>query len=84
VDCGTSGGVLGLERGYCLMIGGEPDVVRSLDPIFAPSRPAPATHRARPAASNGRGTAEAGYLHCGRTGAGHFGKDVCTTASSMA
>jgi 6-phosphogluconate dehydrogenase len=76
VDCGTSGGVWGLERGYCLMIGGEPDVVRHLDPIFATLAPGlgtiPRTSDAAPVA----GTAEHGYLHCGPNGAGHFVKMV--------
>jgi 6-phosphogluconate dehydrogenase len=76
VDCGTSGGVWGAERGYCLMIGGEPDVVRRLDPLFATLAPgrgaaAPTPGRARPG-----GTAEEGYLHCGPNGAGHFVKMV--------
>jgi 6-phosphogluconate dehydrogenase len=75
VDCGTSGGVWGLERGYCLMIGGEPDVVRRLDPLF--STLAPGADGAPPTPGrNGRGTAEAGYLHCGPNGAGHFVKMV--------
>ena len=76
VDVGTSGGVWGLEQGYCLMIGGDDDVVRHLDPIFAALAPgieaAPRT--------DGRekldGTAEQGYLHCGSNGAGHFVKMV--------
>jgi 6-phosphogluconate dehydrogenase len=76
VDVGTSGGVWGLERGYCQMIGGEADVVRHLDPLFAslapPIESAPRT--------SGReklgGTAEHGYLHCGPAGAGHFVKMV--------
>ncbi|MGH8228164.1 MAG: phosphogluconate dehydrogenase (NAD(+)-dependent, decarboxylating) [Steroidobacteraceae bacterium] len=70
VDVGTSGGVLGLERGYCLMIGGEPEVVASLDPIFATLAPG-----GRPPAAGHR-TAEMGYLHCGPEGAGHFVKMV--------
>jgi 6-phosphogluconate dehydrogenase len=76
LDVGTSGGVWGLERGYCLMIGGEPDVVRRLDPIFAalaPGREAAPPTRGR---GEGRGTADAGYLHCGPHGAGHFVKMV--------
>jgi 6-phosphogluconate dehydrogenase len=76
VDAGTSGGVWGLERGYCLMIGGEPEVVRRLDPIFAALAPgyeaAPATEGRKP----GQGTADRGYLHCGPNGAGHFVKMV--------
>ena len=79
VDAGTSGGVWGLERGYCLMIGGEPDVVRYLDPIFATLAPSvdsvPSTP-ARAAKPGGRSTAEHGYLHCGPSGAGHFVKMV--------
>jgi len=76
VDVGTSGGVYGLERGFCLMIGGEPEVVQRLDPIFATLAPgqasAPATHGRPP----GQGTADQGYLHCGPNGAGHFVKMV--------
>jgi 6-phosphogluconate dehydrogenase len=76
VDMGTSGGVWGLERGYCLMIGGEEEVVRHLDPIFATLAPG----RGDIARTDGRegsgGTAESGYLHCGPTGAGHFVKMV--------
>ena len=76
VDCGTSGGVWGLERGYCLMIGGETDVVRRLDPIFATLAPGPGS--VPPTAGRRRqgGTAERGYLHCGPSGAGHFVKMV--------
>jgi 6-phosphogluconate dehydrogenase len=75
VDVGTSGGVWGRERGYCLMIGGEPNVVRHLDPIFAALAPgvgaAPRTpDRTEPT------TSEQGYLHCGSSGAGHFVKMV--------
>jgi len=69
VDVGTSGGVAGLERGYCLMIGGEPAVVERLGPIFATLAPGAE-------ASTGGGTAAQGYLHCGPTGAGHFVKMV--------
>ncbi len=78
VDVGTSGGVFGLERGFCLMIGGDDEVVQRLDPIFAALAPgvdaAPRTpgREGRDAAS----TAEAGYLHCGPSGAGHFVKMV--------
>jgi 6-phosphogluconate dehydrogenase len=75
VDCGTSGGVLGLERGYCLMIGGERDVVEHLDPIFKALAPGqgnvPPTQGAAPGS-----TASSGYLHCGGNGAGHFVKMV--------
>lgn len=77
VDCGTSGGVWGLERGYCQMIGGEPDIVRHLDPIFAALAPdidsAPPTPGRKPGSGS---TAEHGYLHCGPNGAGHFVKMV--------
>lgn len=71
VDCGTSGGVFGLERGYCLMIGGELEVVQRLEPIFASLAPG-----RQGAASDGKGSAELGYLHCGPNGAGHFVKMV--------
>jgi 6-phosphogluconate dehydrogenase len=75
VDMGTSGGVWGLERGYCLMIGGEPDVVRHLDPFF--STLAPGRGTIEPTAGRERkSTAEEGYLHCGPSGAGHFVKMV--------
>jgi 6-phosphogluconate dehydrogenase len=77
VDSGTSGGVWGLERGFCQMIGGEPDVVKHLDPIFATLAPAvgsaPPTPQRGP---NTAGTAEHGYLHCGPSGAGHFVKMI--------
>jgi 6-phosphogluconate dehydrogenase len=74
VDCGTSGGVWGLERGYCLMIGGETNVVRRLDAIFATLAPGMGSI---PRTPGGRGgTAERGYLHCGAHGAGHFVKMV--------
>jgi 6-phosphogluconate dehydrogenase len=88
VDVGTSGGVLGLERGFCLMIGGEPQVVRALDPIFATLAPganarlqSAAGGRSTPAprtatASTAQGNAPQGYLHCGPSGAGHFVKMV--------
>jgi 6-phosphogluconate dehydrogenase len=75
VDCGTSGGVLGLERGYCLMIGGEPAVVAHLDPLFASLSPG-AGDIARTPGRKPSGTAEQGYLHCGPNGAGHFVKMV--------
>jgi 6-phosphogluconate dehydrogenase len=73
VDCGTSGGVWGLERGYCLMIGGEPDIVRHLDPIFAALSPGPPEGGPY---DGPHGTAQRGYLHCGPPGAGHFVKMV--------
>ncbi len=75
VDCGTSGGIAGLERGYCLMIGGEAATVRRLDPIFATLAPGPGG-TATPGRQQRRGTAEQGYLHCGPAGAGHFVKMV--------
>ncbi|MGP3965599.1 phosphogluconate dehydrogenase (NAD(+)-dependent, decarboxylating) [Nonomuraea sp. 3N208] len=75
IDCGTSGGVWGLERGYCLMIGGENEPVERLDPIFATI--APGTGTAEPTPGRTRdGTAPHGYLHCGPNGAGHFVKMV--------
>jgi 6-phosphogluconate dehydrogenase len=75
VDCGTSGGVWGLERGYCLMIGGEDAAVRRLDPVFRTI--APGRGSAEPTPSRTRdGTAPEGYLHCGPSGAGHFVKMV--------
>jgi 6-phosphogluconate dehydrogenase len=77
VDAGTSGGVWGLDRGYCLMIGGEPEIVQHLDPIFKTLSPGrgsidrtPGRDKAQPS------TAEDGYLHCGQSGAGHFVKMV--------
>ena len=77
VDVGTSGGVFGLERGYCLMIGGEPAIVRHLDPIFASLAPGPRRRRAHArAGGDALGQAEQGYLHCGPSGAGHFVKMV--------
>jgi len=76
VDCGTSGGVWGLERGYCLMIGGEPEVVRRLDPLFATLAPGPGEIARTPGRERRGGTAERGYLHCGPNGAGHFVKMV--------
>jgi 6-phosphogluconate dehydrogenase len=76
VDAGTSGGVWGSERGYCLMIGGEQDVVRHLDPIFATLSPGIGTASRTPGRDKTGGTAEHGYLHCGPSGAGHFVKMV--------
>jgi 6-phosphogluconate dehydrogenase len=76
VDVGTSGGVWGRERGYCLMIGGEPDVVRRLDPIFAALAPGVGATPRTPGREQVGGTAEQGYLHCGPSGAGHFVKMV--------
>jgi 6-phosphogluconate dehydrogenase len=76
VDMGTSGGVWGLERGYCLMIGGERPVVERLDPIFRALAPGAGTIPRTPGRASKEGTAELGYLHCGPTGAGHFVKMV--------
>jgi len=76
VDVGTSGGVWGLERGYCMMIGGPAAAVQRLDPIFATLAPGAGTIGRTPGRSAGRGTAELGYLHCGGSGAGHFVKMV--------
>ena len=76
VDCGTSGGVFGLERGYCLMIGGEESVVTHLDPIFKSLAPGKGSVEATRGRAAGKGTAEEGYLHCGPNGAGHFVKMV--------
>src|SRR6202035_2311802 len=76
VDVGTSGGVWGLERGYCLMIGGEDAVVKRLDPIFATLAPSIDSAPRTPGRENVGGTAEHGYLHCGPNGAGHFVKMV--------
>lgn len=76
VDVGTSGGVWGLERGYCMMIGGENAVVKQLDPIFATLAPGAGTIARTPGRTKVGGTAEQGYLHCGPSGAGHFVKMV--------
>jgi 6-phosphogluconate dehydrogenase len=76
VDVGTSGGVWGLERGYCMMIGGEDQVVKRLDPIFATLAPGIGTIPRTPGREKLGGTAEQGYLHCGPNGAGHFVKMV--------
>jgi len=76
VDVGTSGGVWGRERGYCLMIGGEAPVVGHLDPIFAQLAPGAGDIPRTPGREGTRGTAERGYLHCGPNGAGHFVKMV--------
>ncbi len=76
VDCGTSGGVWGLDRGYCLMIGGEPETVKRLDPIFATLAPGVGSIPPTAGRAAGVGTAERGYLHCGPHGAGHFVKMV--------
>ena len=76
VDMGTSGGVWGLERGYCLMIGGEAEVVKRLDPIFATLAPGRGEIPRTPGREKVGGTAEEGYVHCGPSGAGHFVKMV--------
>jgi 6-phosphogluconate dehydrogenase len=76
VDVGTSGGVWGLERGYCMMIGGEPEIVQRLDPIFAALAPGIGDIPRTAGREKIDGTAEQGYLHCGPNGAGHFVKMV--------
>jgi 6-phosphogluconate dehydrogenase len=76
LDVGTSGGVWGTERGYCLMIGGEAEPVRHLDPIFKTLAPGRGDISRTPGRENSAGTAEEGYLHCGPSGAGHFVKMV--------
>jgi 6-phosphogluconate dehydrogenase len=76
VDVGTSGGVWGLERGYCMMIGGETEVVQHLDPIFSALAPGIGDIPRTPGREKLDGTAEQGYLHCGPNGAGHFVKMV--------
>jgi 6-phosphogluconate dehydrogenase len=76
VDVGTSGGVWGLERGYCMMIGGPKDVVAKLDPIFKTLAPGRGEISRTPGREKLGGTAEEGYIHCGPSGAGHFVKMV--------
>ncbi len=76
VDCGTSGGVFGLERGYCLMIGGEGKIVKHLAPIFSSIAPGAKTAPRTPGRTGASSPDEQGYLHCGPTGAGHFVKMV--------
>jgi 6-phosphogluconate dehydrogenase len=76
VDVGTSGGVWGLERGYCMMIGGEKDIVKHLDPIFACLAPGIGDIPRTPGREKVGGTSEQGYLHCGPNGGGHFVKMV--------
>jgi len=76
VDVGTSGGVWGLERGYCQMIGGENDVVKHLDPIFKTLAPGRGSIDRTPGREKAGGTSEEGYLHCGPNGAGHFVKMI--------
>ena len=76
VDVGTSGGVFGLERGFCLMIGGDTEAVQRLDPIFKTIAPGSGTAEPTPGRTRSGGTAPHGYLHCGPAGAGHFVKMV--------
>jgi 6-phosphogluconate dehydrogenase len=76
LDCGTSGGVWGLERGYCLMIGGPDDAVARMDPLFKALAPGVASAERTPGRTGEPTTAEQGYLHCGPAGAGHFVKMV--------
>ncbi|WP_211209783.1 phosphogluconate dehydrogenase (NAD(+)-dependent, decarboxylating) [Uliginosibacterium gangwonense] len=76
VDVGTSGGIAGLDRGYCLMIGGEEAIVRHLEPLFATLAPSAGTIMRTPGRDNAISSAEQGYLHCGSSGAGHFVKMV--------
>src|SRR5690349_22598516 len=76
VDVGTSGGVWGLERGYCMMIGGDAAAVRHLDPLFATLAPGRGEIPRTPGRDRANGTSEQGYLHCGPSGAGHFVKMV--------
>jgi 6-phosphogluconate dehydrogenase len=76
IDCGTSGGVFGLERGYCLMIGGPEEAVGRLEPIFASLAPGVEAAERTPGRSGEPSPAERGYLHCGPSGAGHFVKMV--------
>ena len=83
VDVGTSGGVWGLERGYCMMIGGPTPVVQRLDPIFSTLAPGKGNEPRTPGRENLGGTAEQGYLHCGPSGAGHFVKMVHNVSASI-
>ncbi len=76
IDVGTSGGVYGLERGFCLMIGGEPEPVQHLDPLFKTLAPGSGSAEPTPSRTRKDGTAQHGYLHCGPNGAGHFVKMV--------
>jgi 6-phosphogluconate dehydrogenase len=76
IDCGTSGGVFGLDRGYCLMLGGPDAAIKRLDPIFASLSPGVETAGRTPGRKGQPGPAEHGYLHCGPNGAGHFVKMV--------
>ena len=76
IDCGTSGGIFGLERGYCLMIGGPDAAVERLDPIFSSTAPGVEAAERTPGRTGDPSPAEKGYLHCGPSGAGHFVKMV--------
>jgi len=76
LDVGVSGGIAGFERGYCLMIGGDPDAVARLDPVFRALAPGLGTVPQTPGREGLDGTAEQGYLHCGPVGAGHFVKMI--------
>lgn len=76
VDCGTSGGIMGLDRGYCLMIGGPGAAVKRLDPVFRTLAPGVGDIARTPGREDSNSTAEHGYLHCGPSGAGHFVKMV--------
>jgi 6-phosphogluconate dehydrogenase len=76
IDVGTSGGIWGLDRGYCMMIGGDTEIVQRLDPIFATLAPGPGEVPRTPGRDKLSGTAEQGYLHCGPNGAGHFVKMI--------
>jgi 6-phosphogluconate dehydrogenase len=76
VDVGTSGGVWGLERGYCLMVGASQDAMRHLEPIFRTLAPGPSGVASSPGRENRKSSAENGYLHCGPPGAGHFVKMI--------
>ena len=76
VDVGTSGGVWGVERGYCLMVGGDADTVKRLDPLWKTLAPGMGDTARTPGRPAGKGTAEDGYLHCGPNGAGHFVKMI--------
>jgi 6-phosphogluconate dehydrogenase len=76
LDVGTSGGVFGLDRGYCLMVGGEPDIFRHLEPLFATIAPGMGSAGRTPGRTGDPSPSEHGYLHCGPNGAGHFVKMV--------
>ena len=76
LDCGTSGGIWGVERGYCLMYGGDPDAAKRLEPIFETLAPGIGDIPATPGREPGKGTAQKGYLYCGGPGSGHFVKMV--------